>query len=218
MGLLYRIGTNAASSFDKRFNTKLKERGGRLYRYCLMILSPVRRILDPIFIKFFWRSWLYHHEDIKLHLGCGWKYFKGFINVDLKITDATNIICDISKLPWPDSSVSIIESYHVIEHISHRKIEDTLKEWHRVLKKRGQLVIECPNFDNAVKDYLCGNENRLLNIFGRQRTPGDAHLYGYNFERLFCLLKKIGFIDITEKRPQSSQTLDEPCMRVVCRK
>ena len=94
--------------------------------------------------------------------------------------------------------------------------KDTISEWFRVLKPGGQLIIECPHFDLAVQEYLAGNENRLINIFGRQRSYGDAHLYGYNPERLIHILEEIGFRDCIVAIPHSSQSLDEPSFRVEC--
>lgn len=78
--------------------------------------------------------------------------------------------------------------------------------------------MECPHFDEAGREYLAGDETRLMNIFGRQRPPGDTHLYGFNPERLTRLLSEIGFSDIEETTPRSSQTLDEPCFRLECKK
>ena len=57
-----------------------------------------------------------------------------------------------------------------------------------MLKPGGVLIIECPNFDQAVKDYLQGNEDRIDNIFGLQRFEGDTHYCGYNFKRLKLML------------------------------
>jgi SAM-dependent methyltransferase len=214
----YRVTKEIAVKFDRIFGTKFKEGGGRIYRYILRILSPVRRILDPAYIRFCYKIGIKNPENLCLHLGCGWKNFDGYVNVDLWITDATDVICSITDLPWPDNSVAIIESYHVIEHISHRKIKKTLAEWYRVLKPEGKLVLECPNFDIAVREYLAGNEGRLINIYGQQRLHGDYHLYGFNPLRLTRLLEEIGFKNIQESIPQSSQSLDEPSFRIECEK
>jgi SAM-dependent methyltransferase len=174
----------------------------------------VRRILDPLIIRFRYKLRQTTGEDLRLHLGCGGKHLDGFINVDLWITDATDVVSDITSLPWPDNTASTIESYHVVEHISHKKIGDTLKDWHRVLKPGGKLILECPHFDEAIREYLSGNERRLLNIFGQQRFFGDAHLYGFNPKRLTRMLEEIGFKEIQETSPQSSQTLNEPSFRI----
>jgi len=218
MKLFYNVATKVANRFDKFFGTNIKEQGGRIYRLILREWSPIKRILDPIRIRLCYKWGIATTKDLKLHLGCGWKHVDGYVNVDLWITDATDIICDITDLPWPDNSVSIIESYHVIEHISHRKNKETLSDWFRVLKNGGKLILECPNFDKVIEEYLEGNEERLLNIFGRQRSDGDAHLYGYNPKRLISLLEEVGFEDICEKEPQSSQIKDEPCIRIECKK
>jgi predicted SAM-dependent methyltransferase len=178
----------------------------------------VRRILDPISINLRYKVRQTAGEDLRLHLGCGGKHFDGYVNVDLWITDATDVISDITSLPWPDNAANIIESYHVIEHIPHKKVKDTLTAWHRVLKPGGKLVLECPHFDEAIREYLSGDETRLLNIFGRQRFPGDTHLYGFNPKRLTRLLEEIGFKEIQETSPQSSQTLNEPSFRIECEK
>jgi SAM-dependent methyltransferase len=218
MKLHYRIAAWLANNIDKLFGSSLKEKGGKYYRYCLKKLSPFRRMIDPLLIKLYYQLGIKKEMHLKLHLGCGWKHLQDYINVDFWITDATDIICNITSLPWPNNSASIIESYHVIEHISHTKIISALTEWHRVLMPGGILILECPHFDIAVREYLEGNESRLINIFGRQRFKGDAHLYGYNPLRLAQSLNKVGFTNIHQKEPQSSQNLDEPTFRIECNK
>ena len=113
-------------------------------------------------------------DPLKLHLGCGNQSLKGYVNIDFRKTGATDIVCGITKLPYPDNSVQVIEMYHVIEHLPKHDLPDAFREWHRVLSPGGKIVIECPDFDAAVKEYLAGNEKRLDNIFGLQRFPGDA--------------------------------------------
>jgi predicted SAM-dependent methyltransferase len=217
MKTLANFSKNLALRFDNRFGTNLKRQGGQIYRLTLKLISPVRRVLDPIYIRIRYKLGLRESQTLRLHLGCGWKRFEGYTNIDLWITDATDLICDVTRLPWPDISVDIIESHHLIEHISHKRIRRTLREWHRVLKPGGKLVLECPHLDLTIKEYLAGNEERLINIFGQQRAHGDAHLYGFNPQRLRRLLEETGFVDIHETPPKSSQSLDEPSFRMECR-
>lgn len=218
MRLFYALAKKTFLWSDQKLGTNFKPAMGGLYRKFLRKWSYFRRISDPFIIRNKYKLGFKKPRNLKLHLGCGGKHFNGYVNVDLWISEATDVICDITTLPWPDNSAAVIESYHVIEHISHTKILNTLKEWYRVLKPDGILVIECPHFDDAVKQYLGGNEDRLLNIFGRQRFAGDTHLYGYNPKRLIECLKKTGFSDFTQGHPQSSQSLDEPSFRIECRK
>ena len=218
MRSLGRFSRHLVLKFDQTLGTNIKESGGKVYRYLLRRWSVVRRILDPLLIRFRYKTRITTDKELRLHLGCGGKHFDGYVNVDLWITDATDVISDITSLPWPDNAANVIESYHVIEHISHKKIKGTLTDWHRVLKPGGKLVLECPHFDEAIREYLSGDETRLLNIFGRQRFLGDTHLYGFNPKRLTRLLEEIGFKEFRETPPQSSQTLDEPCFRIECKK
>lgn len=152
---------------------------------------------------------------LRLHLGCGNRRQDGFVNVDLHLSHATDYVADIKNLPCPSASVERIECYHVIEHIPHREVAKYVDEWHRLLEPEGKLVVECPDFDRAVEEYLAGNEERLFNIYGRQRFPGDTHRYGYNSARLKMLLEEAGFSSVTLEEPQDYHAKQEPCLRAV---
>ncbi len=152
---------------------------------------------------------------MKINLGCGERKLEGYINIDLRQTPATDLVCDITEgLPYANNSVELIETYHFIEHISENEAVKLLRECHRVLIPEGKIIIECPDLDQAMREYLTGNDQRLLSIFGRQRGFGDAHLWGYNFKRLKRLLERVGFRDIKKKEPQDYHTKSEPCVRV----
>lgn len=214
MNALARLVRDAVAAFDQKAGTSVKPVLGDVYRLARKLWSPVRRAIDPIRVRA--RYLVGRPPAVKLHLGCGPKHFDGYVNVDLWITDATDLVCDVRRLPWPSNSVALIESHHTIEHISHRTIEENLREWHRVLIPGGKLILETPNFDETVREYLSGNEERLLSIFGRQRRNGDAHLYGYNPERLARLLERVGFRDFQQRPPQSHQSEEEPVFRLEC--
>jgi len=155
-------------------------------------------------------------EPLRLHLGCGRRHLDGYVNIDHLKTDATDKVLDIRRLPFKDNSVEIIETYHVIEHLPRHDLPKVLKEWRRILAPGGKLVIECPNLDESVKEYLQGNDERLDNIFGKQRFPGDIHLFGYNFRRLRELLEVCEYRDIKECLPKDYHVQQEPCLRVEC--
>jgi len=166
-----------------------------VYRLCLRIRRP---------------------QGLKLHLGCGKIKLPCFVNIDHRHTRATDFVCSVIKLPYLSDSVDRIESYHLIEHISHTKVRAMLREWHRVLKPDGQLVIECPDFDKAIERYQAGEEQRLMAIFGLHRFPGDVHLFGYNFVRLKRLLEECGFGSVTQHTTQDYHGPDG--IRAECRK
>lgn len=173
-------------------------------------------MVSPAIVRLKYKLGIKARSPLYLHLGCGENHFKGYINIDWRKTGATGLVCDIKKLPYPDDSVALIETYHVIEHLPRHALPVALKEWHRLLMRNGKLIIECPDFDEAVKEYIEGNEKRIDNIFGLQRFHGDVHLFGYNFKRLKQLLENFGFEDIQKKDPQDYHTKDEPCLRIEC--
>jgi predicted SAM-dependent methyltransferase len=179
------------------------------------LLNAIRRLIGfgsvRLKIKIMQRK---NSPLLKLHLGCGEKNFDGYINIDWRKTGATDLVCDIKKLPYLDKSAEVIESYHVIEHLSIRDFTKALKEWNRILAPGGKLVIECPDFDKALQEYFEGNDERLFSVFGLQRFPGNTHLWGYNAERLKTILHTTGFTKVLNLPPQDYHKEDEPCLRI----
>lgn len=155
---------------------------------------------------------------MKFHLGCGNIHFNGYINIDWRKTQATDLVCDVRKLACRDNSVSLVETYHLIEHLPKHNLLMALKDWHRAMKPKAKLIIECPDFDRAVQDYLNGNEQRLNNIFGLQRFEEDFHFFGYNSKRLKRILEYVGFQNVESKEPQDYHAKQEPCLRMECDK
>ena len=164
-----------------------------------------------------YRNWIKLRNpknNLKLHIGCGNIHLNNYINIDRNYSPATDFVTNARKIPCKNNSVKRIETYHLIEHIPQSLVIDTLSEWYRILIPSGTLIIECPDFDKAVREYIAGNNDRLYSIFGRQRFPGDTHNWGYNAKRLKDLLKEIGFAEITENEAQDYHKDHEPCIRI----
>jgi len=206
------------NTLDNHFGTSLYGKAIKLAGayYGSDFLNAIRRNLGHLRVKLKYKLGRKDKTLLKLHLGCGKCHFEGYINIDLGKTRATDLVCDIRKLPYLDNSVELIETYHVIEHLSRHDLPRALKEWFRVMVPGGVLIIECPDLDKAVKEYVEGNEKRINNIFGLQRFPGDTHMFGYSFKRLKNLLEEADFKNIKEKEPQDYHGKDEPCLRVEC--
>ena len=186
------------------------------YIYYSNFIDGVRRRIHPFIMKHKFDSKLINESEnfLRLHLGCGNIHFPGYINIDFRKTDATDYVCNAIKLPLVSSSVEVIEIYHMIEHLPKEVLLKALRNWWDKLTPGGRLVIECPDFDKIVEEYLEGNENRLNNIFGLSRFRGDNHLWGYNFSRLRIILEENGFKGVKKCAPQDYHRLQEPCMRV----
>jgi len=157
-------------------------------------------------------------QSLCLHLGCGQRRLEGFLNVDIIPSPAVDLLCDSRRLPLPAGSVSRIETYHMIEHLPRHDFLEALFEWNRVLEEGGTLVIECPDFDATIKEYMGGKKFRINNIFGLQRHPGDYHLFGYTYENLAEILQGLGFREIQQEVPTDYHAPDEPSLRLTAMK
>jgi predicted SAM-dependent methyltransferase len=221
--MIKRLIKNVLIRIDDKLNTSLYKKAGVLLNQwdSAHFLNALRRTAWYKIIK--WRYRLMRSQKLQflnLHLGCGNTHLENHINIDWRKTSATDVVCDIRRLPYPDDSVSLIATYHVIEHLSRHDLPRALKDWHRVLSPGGKLVIEYPDFDELVKKYLDGDERQLDGIFALQRFQGDYHLFGYNFKRLKRLLESSGFTDIRQEDPQDYHAIIEewPCIRIECAK
>lgn len=153
-------------------------------------------------------------NPLKLHLGCGNVRLKGFVNIDMIASPAVDLLCDSRRLPFQAGSVARIETYHMIEHLPRHDLICALYEWNRVLQEGGDLIIECPDFDATLREYVSGKKFRINNIFGLQRHKGDFHMFGYTFESLKEILHEIGFGGVKKEKPTDYHAKDEPSLRV----
>jgi hypothetical protein len=114
-----------------------------------------------------------------LHIGCGRRRFKGFINTDKNEMD-------ISK-PWPyeDGSVDGIVSMAVFQCLSWKDLVMAFSESHRVLKKGGVMRMGVHLVETNYPDlYLYGENINLFsldllrNILVDRIGYSDISLYG----------------------------------------
>jgi predicted SAM-dependent methyltransferase len=161
---------------------------------------------------------------MRLNLGCGGKHLKGFVNVDFPANHGDvppDVAADLTKpLPFEDDSAEEIHAYHFIEHVQAWEAGDMLRDWKRVLKPGGLVVIECPCLDKIVQNLIAGLHPRL-NMFGLYGDPGYkrpemVHKWCYSFESMTNLLTAVGFVDIQRKDPQTHQPIRD--MRFEARK
>ena len=122
-------------------------------------------------------------NPLYLNLGCGNDMRKEFINIDLYSEDENVLNLDVRNLPFPENSVDLILASDIIEHFSHREIDNVLSEWSRVLKENGTLIIRCPSLKLQAKAYLDNIWNADVAsymIFGSQKTSNDFHYNAFD--------------------------------------
>lgn len=91
---------------------------------------------------------------IKLNLGCGKKYLKGYINTDINKLVKADTYFNLNTFPYPFKSnfADIILLDNVLEHVED--VVSVLEEIHRILKPSGVLEIYLPygKSDGALQD------------------------------------------------------------------
>ena len=167
---------------------------------------------------------------IKLNLGCGDKIIPGYINVDIdseRYSDKKpDILCDIKKLTFNDNYADEILSVHVIEHFWRWEALDVLKEWVRVLRPGGKMIIECPNLKSACEEFLKNPDGfsgpgaegqRTMWVFygdPKWKDPLMVHRWGYTPNSLGRLMHEAGLVNLRQEAAEFK--LKEPRdMRIV---
>jgi hypothetical protein len=167
---------------------------------------------------------------LRLNLGCGDKILPGYVNVDVAESRAgkqPDVLCDLHRLtPFADGSADEILSVHVVEHFWRWEVLDVLREWVRVLKPGGRMILECPNLISACEAFLAdpdrmsgpGNEGqRTMWVFYGDpgwQDPLMVHRWGYTPQSLARLMQEAGLVNVRQEPAQFK--LREPRdMRVV---
>lgn len=144
-------------------------------------------------------------ESVKLHLGCGIQKWSGWINIDgfdgggVNSPDITGSIVDLPD--FKDGSVDEIALIHVFEHLHTWKVAKAMKEWFRILKKGGKLIIEVPCLNKILKHFQDGNKDPYMTFFGLYgeqsgEEPEMNHKWCYSEKQLVGLFNETGFTNI----------------------
>jgi predicted SAM-dependent methyltransferase len=145
---------------------------------------------------------------VGLHLGCGYRYWDGWVNIDTG-NYKVDISVDCRSLPFPDDHADALAAIALLEHLHQWEAVDALKEWYRVLKPGGKLILELPCMDKVfsyIADCLVAGKTPQANmswwpLWGNpdKRDPSMTHKWGYTAFDLHKLLEKIGFKNVSFK-------------------
>jgi predicted SAM-dependent methyltransferase len=146
------------------------------------------------------------YKPIMLHLGSQGVVLEGFDNLDAQPQSDKEILCDVRQLPYQNETVDMIMAIDLLQVYSHRETDAVLKEWARVLKKGGTLILSVPDLKRILNDYYNGNStiSEVNNyIFGKQANDYDYHYNGFDDISLQKHLQAAG-LQIVELQHQTN--------------
>ncbi len=143
---------------------------------------------------------------MKLHLGCGQKYFDGYLNIDYAPSEHTvmkETVADefhnLLELKYPANSIDEVRLHHVFEHFPRSIAAALLASWNSWLKIGGVVRIEVPDFSATAKTIFNPFKSdkqksvAMRHIFGSQEAHWAVHYDGYSKSNLKLLLEGFGF-------------------------
>jgi len=154
---------------------------------------------------------------VRINAGCGDKILDGYINVDVAPSRrgrAPDVICDLHNLEFDDASADEILAVHVVEHFWRWEVLGVVKEWVRVLRPGGKMILECPNLQSACEQFLADPDTfsspgkdgqRTMWVFYGDPSWKDAlmvHRWGYTPKSLAALMTEAGLVNVRQEPAQ----------------
>lgn len=178
-----------------------KDTASRAKKEILNVSWPLRRMINHKIRKIFPPA-IPQNKDGKvyIHLGCWDQKNDKFINVDTEAFPHVHHVRNVQDLSvFENETADLIYASHLLEHISHLKLHEVLKEWARVLKRGGILRLAVPDLDKIISFYnSSGNDiNQIVAaLMGGQDYEYNYHKAVFNEKYLSDLLKNAGFTNI----------------------
>ena len=151
----------------------------RNYEEFLTWRAERQRILNP-------------EGPIRLNLGCGGRPLRDFINIDLDTLDEIrarypnkrfddDLIVeqfDLFNLPYEDSTVDLINSDAMLEHMGFAEEPLLFREIVRVLKPGGLLTLTVPDFEGLVRIWLDAEDDWQDFFRNDDEAIAQTHWFG----------------------------------------
>jgi len=112
--------------------------------------------------------------------------FKTDIRVDIDEKYNPDYFCSGDKLPFADDTFDYLYSIHSFEHFEDQ--EKTIKEWTRVIKKKGIIAIVHPDVE------FTGIQ--LSSEINSDKNPYNKHTFERTYEEFLKWLKKNNYFGL----------------------
>ncbi|MGH2991701.1 MAG: class I SAM-dependent methyltransferase [Microbacterium sp.] len=145
-------------------------------------------------------------SPLRLHLGCGWMYKKGWVNIDLFLTTADIPWNLVTGIPFKTGSADAVFHEHMLEHISRWEGFAFTQECLRVLKPGGILRIGVPDAGMCLDSYANPNDSdwdldkwptRMLGV--QALFYQSDHRAMYDAVTLILMCRAAGFAEVKRR-------------------
>lgn len=144
---------------------------------------------------------------VRLHLGCGETYLRGYVNVDYPASEhpvmtalRPDVEGDLTTLAYPPESVAEVRSHHVFEHFRRPTALRLLIDWYGWLEDGGLLVIETPDFERSLRAFLdgpaAGRGVLVRHVFGSHEADWAVHCDGWYRDKFEHVLGALGYREL----------------------
>jgi hypothetical protein len=171
-----------------------------------------------------------HRENVKLHLGCGYNYLNGYVNIDSSHAVRADYYLNIASIKsfFKANSVDEVLMSHVIGYFNLFDARILFKDLYDLLKTNGILVLEFPDVQKSARILLNSNGEegyieaiRAFYAFDKtQLKNGEKYMpykFGWSANYLGHELSKVGFV-IIEKSDCDSHSLPNRDSKVIAKK
>lgn len=123
------------------------------------VIAKIKKVIAYQLSKPIVAKLLARKGNVKLNVGCGTDYKKGWINIDNNsdhniVQGKLDLNWDLRyPLPFPESSVDFIFNEHFIEHLGVDEGQVAIRDLMRVLKPGGVMRIATPDLEYVVYKY-----------------------------------------------------------------
>lgn len=160
------------------------------------------------FIRKFRKKELPKNGPVLIHIGCGEFNDKRYINVDTRPgwhIDYVDSIENCAKI-FPPNYADLVYACHVLEHISHLNLLESVKGVYRCLKKGGVFRVSVPNFDTIIDmyDYKREIKDIVAPLMGGQGYQGNFHHSVFNEKYLKDVFLMSGFREVRRWDPKNA--------------
>jgi predicted SAM-dependent methyltransferase len=150
---------------------------------------------------------------MKLHLGCGQRYFEGYKNIDFPLDDHSIQLDskadehhDIKALSFVLGTVQEVRLHHVFEHFNRPQACALVSSWSSWMNTGGLVRIEVPDYFRTTLSILnpfSSFRRKMVGIrhlFGSHEAHWAYHYEGYSKKQLKKLLRANDFEVIKVRR------------------